>query len=350
MMPGQTTVAEVKRGGDGANRIIMLDYLRGLSALAVAWFHLTGQYYGSWVLQTGHYGRFGVECFFVISGFVIPFSMYRCKMLGPGEYLRFIARRLVRIEIPFAVNLGLVILLWYASSLAPNYHGEPFRIAAGQTVLNLVYLIPFTGYDWFNPVYWTLAYEFAFYLALGLLFEKAIRREEVLPWLVAVGCLLAAIAYGLLTYYFALFAMGVAVFRGAVNRDSNFWTISVIAASLSVMIWKGGASEGLAGALTAAAIRFLSDASLPNWWAGGLGWLGKISYSLYLIHAPIGGRVVNFGMRFIHSDVGHLALSLVALGASLSVAWLFWKLVERPCHELARSIPQQSPAGLLATQ
>src|SRR3954470_23823868 len=71
-------------------RIPVLDPLRGIAALAVTWFHFTNGrpgYLPSGLLKSsGSFGWLGVEVFFVISGFVIPYALwgagYRIERLG----------------------------------------------------------------------------------------------------------------------------------------------------------------------------------------------------------------------------------------------------------------------------
>ena len=58
-------------------RLPTLDALRGVASLAVMWFHFTLQPYLSndAIRRSGKYGWLGVEVFFVVSGFVIPYTM-----------------------------------------------------------------------------------------------------------------------------------------------------------------------------------------------------------------------------------------------------------------------------------
>src|SRR5215467_12962304 len=64
-------------------RLPTLDALRGLASLAVMWFHFTKHAMpeiGDGALRlTGKYGWLGVQVFFVISGFVIPYSLQRAN-------------------------------------------------------------------------------------------------------------------------------------------------------------------------------------------------------------------------------------------------------------------------------
>jgi peptidoglycan/LPS O-acetylase OafA/YrhL len=81
-------------------RVEIVDPLRGLAALAVAWFHFTngsGFVKTEWLRASGRYGWLGVEVFFVISGFVIPYSMY-CGGYRPRQHFgRFLAKRIARL-------------------------------------------------------------------------------------------------------------------------------------------------------------------------------------------------------------------------------------------------------------
>ncbi len=82
-----------------------LDLLRGLAAVAVCYFHFT---HGNpdflsktnILYQSGRYGFLGVDVFFVISGFVIPYAMYR-GMYRFKNFGTFLLKRVIRIEPPF---------------------------------------------------------------------------------------------------------------------------------------------------------------------------------------------------------------------------------------------------------
>ena len=102
------------------DRIHVLDSLRGVASLAVCWMHLTsfkyntpdGPFYSSLRL-TGSYGWLGVEVFFVISGFVIPYSLdragYRLR-----DYPRFVAKRLVRLDPPYLAAVAAIVAYAFA--------------------------------------------------------------------------------------------------------------------------------------------------------------------------------------------------------------------------------------------
>lgn len=177
-------------------RIAAIDAVRGLASLAVCWFHLTAFHYPSpdqpvyqAIRATGTFGWLGVEMFFVISGFVIPYSLHRAGY-SLASYPRFIARRLVRLDPPYLATIALLLALAYAHAW---YAGRPPEIeeapiTAARVLLHLGYLNMFSQYPWLNPAFWTLAIEVQFYAFGGLAFpvivsgKAAVRRVALLAF------------------------------------------------------------------------------------------------------------------------------------------------------------------------
>ena len=76
-------------------RLDNIQAMRGLAALAVVWYHFSRGMTSDIVVASGALGYLGVEVFFVISGFVIPYSFsqsYRTKDFG-----RFMLKRMLRL-------------------------------------------------------------------------------------------------------------------------------------------------------------------------------------------------------------------------------------------------------------
>ena len=98
-----------------------LDLLRGLAAVAVCYFHFTHGNPdflspGNFLYISGRYGFLGVDVFFVISGFVIPYAMYRGNY-HLRDFGRFLTKRVVRIEPPYLISILLVLALNWISTL-----------------------------------------------------------------------------------------------------------------------------------------------------------------------------------------------------------------------------------------
>lgn len=323
-------------------RIPLVDHLRGLAALSVAWFHLTSSS-DAWVRETGKFGYLGLEAFFVISGFVIPYSIMRAfPSYTLRDYPEFIARRMVRLEPPYLVSILIVLALTLLAAQLPQFDGstegllDPWRIGA-----HLLYLVPLTNYDWLQPVYWTLAFEFVFYLSIGILFPLVARPERLVHFLgISAVCCLAVALWGL-PERVLLFVMGIATFRHVILKDLARYQLIPLGLCLGVMALGGQWIEGIVGACVALLIS--NYTRLPALWPRMqwlLGGLGMISYSLYLIHVPIGGRVVNLGKRVVDTEFQFLILALAALAVSLIAAAVMYRFIERPSQDLARALAQ----------
>ena len=66
--------------------------------------------------------------------------------------------------------------------------------------------------------------------------------------------------------------------------------------------------------------------------------LGNISFSLYLLHVPIGGRIVNLAKRYDLNEFEQVGVILLAILISVLAAWGFYKLVEQPSHLYSKKI------------
>lgn len=321
-------------------RIDLIDYLRGLAALSVAWFHITLSM-GNGLEAAGRYGFLGVDAFFVISGLVVPYSILRAfPEYSLRDFPTFVLRRMLRLEPPYIVSLLLVLALPFVAVLSPSFGGapatlpEPSRIAA-----HLFYLIPLTDHKWLQPVYWTLAWEFAFYLSIGLIFPN-IARTEGWHWFVT----LTGICTILVTFLdwparMLLFIMGIQVYRTTILGDSVWRNLLVPAVCLAVMSSAGAQLEGLVGFIVAMMLSNHSlIPSLPSIIGRPLSALGLVSYSLYLFHVPVSQRFINLGKQFIDSKIEHYALALVALVVCLIVAIVIYIFVERVSQKFARGV------------
>jgi peptidoglycan/LPS O-acetylase OafA/YrhL len=321
-----------------SQQIFTVEVLRGLAALAVAWFHMTNTYRLDWVRYSGFYGWLGVDMFFVISGFIIPYSLHRSQYKFV-YFPRFLARRLVRLEPPYLLSIAIVLILWEVGSRVPGFAGVPPSYSLGQILAHFLYLIPLTDYPWLNVVYWTLAYEFVFYILIGLLWPVLSRRS--LLFTVALVAIIQAIDIAMRdkpTGAALLFFIGICCARGMLKLDPRW--LSMLAASVAVvaLYWIVDLPAALISLVTASLILFVDIPRIRI-----LGFLGAISYSLYLLHVPIGGRVINIGKRFIEGPTQELLLSLTGLAVSLVVATIFWKYVEEPAKRASKRISLRAP-------
>jgi peptidoglycan/LPS O-acetylase OafA/YrhL len=84
---------------------------------------------------------------------------------------------------------------------------------------------------------------------------------------------------------------------------------------------------------------------LPASLNAALLWLGKISYSLYLVHFPFLLVVGAWWVAVFGEKPSSLLVPLIAAFATLPVAYLLWRFVERPAQRLARTLASHSIAA-----
>ena len=305
-----------------------------MAAISVAAFHFSGPLSSEAAKFISTYTWLGVDVFFVISGFVIPLSLHG-RGYRPSHFPTFMLRRLLRLEPPYLVSIAMVILLGYLSSLAPGFQGDTWSFSFPQIAAHLLYLVPFTEYAWLQPVYWSLAYEFAFYCCVGALFPFLIDRRIEWTVLVAAGIFGAvSLMKGVLDVGILHFVAGVLVMRFVVEEGDRISVGFWLAVSIALVFLVGGVPPGIAVAFAAAAILLGRKVVFGRWTY----FLGGISYSLYLIHVPVGGRVINLGRRFGDGALYELALIACAMIVCVIFSVYFSRLVERPAMLLSRRV------------
>jgi peptidoglycan/LPS O-acetylase OafA/YrhL len=330
-----------ERGGE---RLGNLDVFRAVAALAVCFHHfnresLTG---GTWFSEIAKYGNYGVDIFFVISGYVIPLALLR-RNFHLSQMGNFLHGRFLRLYPAYALAATLTLLLWYASTWIPGFRGEgPPVISIVEILANATLTCDFFHQPWFGIVFWTLAIEAQYYvfvvLSFPLLFCNS-GRNQLPRWVLLGAWLLLPLLFRQGPTVFgwsALFAMGFLAILWQ-RGELKSWVLCIGLAIAGGGQWEvRGPVSAVLGLSTALGILFL-----PNLAWRPLVWVGTISYSLYLLHVPIGGRVMNFLERFAEfAFVQHLSVPL-ALAVSLFAAWLFFLVVEKPSHDLAQNTLQK---------
>ena len=320
---------------DGNSRQVTLHTARGIAALAVCWYHLvmSGGVALSAGLALARYGQFGVEAFFVISGFILPLALWKSRY-HPRNFGRFLLKRLARLNPPYLVVVVFCALLTYVGHRLTQ---TPNPLTWSSLAFHLGYLNVFTGDDWVNPVFWTLAVEMQYYIVLGLVFPLFISSRRFAFYAFVAGC--AASQYVLpqgtfLPHSWPAFLMGIAGFR-YVTRHAGLWeTAAVVTLSFVWGYQVLGAVPAVVGLLTVVAILLIQVRSAIT------DWLGDISYSLYLLHFPIGVRFVALLRPHVHSTIEAFGLALAGTMVSCLSASVLYRLVELPSQKLASRISQ----------
>lgn len=346
-------------------RLVELDALRGLAALCVLLHH-------GWLSQPIHPaplrwlfehtpfgvaidGRQPVLFFFVLSGFVLT----RALLSGPPPgWANYAAQRTVRLGLPSAAALTASLLMLAATrnGSLPPWQGGSFMVGTVWTdwpsvadLLRQALLLGHAGQISLDPVLWSLVHEWR----VSLLLPGVLLFRGRPAWLLCVGVAgsVAAVALGapgnvtvlgnslaatfLATLYFLLpFAVGGAL--ALAGERSRITGPARWLAGLAVPVL--ACSDADLAAVTGSALLILlalEPGPILAWLRHPVPvWLGKVSFSLYLIHLPLLACVVHL----LH---GALPITvIVAMGMLLSfpaAALLHWA-AEAPAHRLARLV------------
>jgi peptidoglycan/LPS O-acetylase OafA/YrhL len=316
------------------NHLYSLDMLRGLVALLVCLYHLTDGFFPveHWLKIIFSRGYLGVEIFFVISGFVIPYTMYKTNytLRDAGS---FILRRLTRIEPPYWCSILLIFIGEYLSRHLRYYKDKIIIIDWYDILTHVLHLNDLINKPWLRGIYWSLAIEVQYYLLIALIFPLLIFKNRYLSYTVLlIFCLLRWIEWPHTVFYYGChFAIGILLFNafvGTISKIELFVSLSIA----FVLTWWCFDLYHLSAVFGAVIFIWFFNFNIKPFV-----FLGKISYSFYLIHIQFGWSVFDYLLREYPYDskIKFLIYSvLVAILASI----IFYYLIERPSHLLARKI------------
>jgi peptidoglycan/LPS O-acetylase OafA/YrhL len=143
------------------NRVYLLDLFRFIAALVVVLYHYLFRGYSadnlsdlnfSEISAYSKYGFFGINIFFIISGFVISLS------IKEGSLIKFVISRVSRLYPVYwiCVFLTFIVIILFG---APRFNAE-----VSQFILNLSMFHNYLRIESIDGVYWTLFIEMKFYI------------------------------------------------------------------------------------------------------------------------------------------------------------------------------------------
>ncbi len=360
LLPVSRDVALEPVGQDDGNRAVLFDVLRGIAVLSVMVLH-TGthglsrstSWYDTCLWPILSHGYLGVQLFFVISGYCIQGAVESARQ-HPQPLRTFLYRRARRIYPPYWWSLVLAIILaWGTISIMGKSWWSVFPLTMRDWLLNLILLQgPFGAPD-ATLVYWSLTIEVQFYvlMAIGLILGRWSAgwilglSVAYLAWIIhpSVGISGTGLSY------WPEFACGIAAYHaihhGTFGRwiAGGLWLLTGLSAVAGLT--HGQALINVDGELTTPLKQFFclgcggflwatyrTSTALNRWpICRCVAAVGVMSYSLYLTHVPIGGRIFNLAGRFMDLDgPGWIGVAIVSLMAQFAFGVLFYRFCEAP--------------------
>ena len=325
-----------------------IDALKGLACVLIIWHHLA--FYGpmsdvvhphlpsltDWLY---HYGRMAVQVFLVIGGFLAAGSLAPAGIAMSGQAGRLIFRRCRRLLTPYLVALLASVLV---AALVRPWFDHPSVSAAPtvwQAVAHVLLLQDVLDQEALSAGVWYVAIDFQLFVISVLIFSLARRMRKTFPdrsaWPAAIGIALVAVL-GVLSlfvfnleeeldmtglYFFGAYALGMLAFWISRADRPRPWLLGLGALGGLALLFDF--RERLAVALVVAFglvwLEHLNARARPGRWLDHewllpLQALGKMSYSIFLIHFPV--------CLLVNALVSHFwPTQLLANGAGLFAAF-----------------------------
>ena len=300
--------------------------------------------------------RIAVQVFLVIGGFLAAKSLAPSGTAGLADPLGAIGRRYTKLAPPFlaATLVAALATAWAGAWMQHDSISAP--ASWGQLSAHALLLHGVLGYPSLAAGAWYVAIDFQLYalMVLTLWLTGRARGQRVLPWLmpcaVTLGVALSLLYFNLdagwdnwAPYFFGSYGLGVLAWWASDPRHKP----GAVALLLALMLVPAVAAlvfdfrSRIALALAVACllcvfgrIRTLSDGRA---WAG-VHALGRISYSVFLIHFPVCLLVNAAFTRFVPAEPEWQGLGmLVAWGASVAAGAAFFKWVEVPLGRVVQT-------------
>jgi peptidoglycan/LPS O-acetylase OafA/YrhL len=339
-----------------------LDAMKGIACLLIVSHHLA--FYGPMsdvvmsiapglVIWLYDNGRIAVQVFLVVAGFLTAGQLSKLSRSAQTvAVFALVWQRYLRLAIPYVIALGVAMVV--AASLRPWFFHESVPTAPEfwRVLGHILMLHGWLGQESLSAGVWYVAIDLQLYALAVLLFWCGQRlagprlpgdtsaQARLVAWVnsLTAALMLASLLFfnrlsefditGL--YFFGSYAMGMlARWAGGRSRPWLWLTVLALVGLLALML------EFRARILVALLTSMVLGVTLlrGHWsWVNQpwLAWLGRISYSVFLIHFPV---CLVFNAAWQHwfpTGPWVNALGMVsALAASVACGHLFWTWIEQ---------------------
>lgn len=322
-------------------RLEELDALRGIAAFSVLLFHYADRFdqayhHRGYFPYTFDIGKYGVQLFFVISGFVIFWSLERTRKASD-----FVVSRISRLFPAYWTALAITFVLVGVAGLPGQ------SVTWHAALLNLTMFPDFLRAPLVDGSYWTLQVELFFYAQMLLWY--CVGALKHVRWII-FGWLLLAAAYAvaersgvswsytlrelLNLRYIGYFASGILMYR----LRSHTWKLpdlALLAGAVAVAVLTWSWPEALVLTLCIGVFVLLNAGRLSLLRHSWLLFLGSISYTLYLVHQEIGYILIA---HFEQSGMHPVLSILIVTVMMVLLAWLLSRLIEKPAMRFIREL------------
>lgn len=335
------------------SRIPCIDGLKAIACLLIVSHHLA--FYGpmsdiarplmpnllDWMFQNG---RLAVQIFFVTAGFLLAGKLAPDGAVRLDQPLQAIKQRFLRLAVPYWFALTIAIICAAVVGGTLTQFEVPTFPTLPQLLANLVLLQDLLHEEALSAGVWYVAIDFQLFTFTAILLWGcgiAARRNAgfaLLPPLAVLAfCMMSLFGFNrndawdnTWLYFYGSYGLGILGYWAARRTRGLLWLALLSAMVLAALLVEFRSRIALAGAvmlLLGLARRY------PAFGQRSLGsvpaYLGRISYSIFLIHYPL-CLLVNdiFYIYFPHSPIANAFGMLTGILVSVAGGALFFKYIE----------------------
>lgn len=329
-----------------ASQLIVLHHLIIYGPLAVG----TGQLLPETAEWLSDYGRMAVQVFLVIGGFLAARSLASGGRATQESPLTLIARRYLRLAVPFVVAISLAIVCSAIADHLMDDESIPARASIKQWLAHALLLHGVLGVESLSAGVWYVAIDFQLYALTAILLWLGhhafgpIGARSLVLGLAAASLFWFNLDSALdnwAIYFFGSYGLGAAAYWASEgtgeHRQGDNWLGWVAAVTVIALIIDFRLRIGLALGV-ALLLGYSRHSQWPERWLNSrpLAFLGGISYSVFLIHFPVlllaNGLFVLAGGSA--PEIAGLVLLLAWASCTLA-GWAFYRWVEKPAARLS---------------
>ncbi len=334
-----------------------VDALKAVACLAIVVHHLAlygpmadviqphAPQFFRWAID---YGRMSVQVFLVVAGYLALPALAAngaVRFTSPGA---LILKRYRRLAPPYLAALLVSVLI--AMALRPWFIHDSMPAAPtwSQALAHVLLLQDALGHEALSAGVWYVAIDLQLFALAALVFSISGRRAALAATLIALLAAASLFVFNRIAwfdftalYFFGSYALGLAAASVAhafqQGRAGRAWLLfaamALLAAAALTFDFRGriALAAAVAVLLVLLAVRPVGargQAALRQSW---LVWLGRISYSVFLVHFQVCLAVNAVVSRFWPTDVATNAAGLlVAVGLSVAAGGCLYRWVESP--------------------
>ncbi len=339
-------------------RSAFLDNIKGIACLLIVFHHLA--FYGPMsdvanavIPHSIHfffdYGRLAVAVFLCVGGFLTGLKLSESNFFAKHSVQQVIWQKYLRLVIPYLGAIALAIAASFVASRLMQHDSISAMPDVPQLLSHLFFLQDILAYESLSAGLWYVAIDFqlfAFCALVVFLVEKlspaswSYRSTRLISVTIFSGLTIASVMFFNLHdvydiwffYFFASYGLGLLAASLAKNQAHRVLILSVVAVTIFSLYYQ----EFRERLLIALLMAFLLFSSYQSAWSQSKLWnnplkkIGKMSYSIFLVHFPVSLVISGIWVQFYPSDpwMNVLGMGLSAL-MSLLLAIPFYRFIEK---------------------